>query len=487
MATKPVPAALTAAINTGPFKTLFTNMVDFFNQNLTDIATLASAATVNIGAAAAKSVIITGTVTITAFDTVDAGIIKKVMFLGPGGLTLTHNAASLILPGGANITTAVGDCAEFTSLGAGNWRCTDYQKVDGTALVGSGGGSVLGMIPAHYERSRKWAQKGSDTAANRRTLVSPDLMTVNINNGGYGLAAAVELDVNTAGNWDTTSGTDYTDPANRAGKNFYCYACIPVSGTVPVLKLSVNATVPTGYTASNSRKVCGFHALCVAVGAISGHTLTGYLAGDILPQSVWDLKHKPASNPEGMVYDNGTNKWVDIYLSSVASGELASVNGGTIADGVSATAFHWYKLAQWYSRVKKRMLYQHEFVSASLGANQGTNITGSADPNTTTGHTDTAGRRMISNIGCEDTCGVLYQWGSDSLSGGADAWANAYDGNDTGVAGQHYRPANRVILGGAWDDGARCGSRCADGRHSPLDLYSYFAGRGCAEPGIPLN
>ena len=122
-----------------------------------------------------------------------------------------------------------------------------------------------------------------------------------------------------------------------------------------------------------------------------------------------------------------------------------------------------------------------------MGANQGTNITGSADPNTTTGHVDTASRRMISNIGCEDTCGAYWQWGSDSLSGGADAYANASDGNDTGVAGQHYRPANRVLLGGAWGDGATCGSRGSYGGHGPLFLYSTLACRGCAEPAIPLN
>lgn len=345
---------------------------------------------------------------------------------------------------------------------------------------------MVAAFPAHYERSSRWTGGAPTTAETRRTVTSPTRLTVNISDAGYVLSAAISLDLNTAGNWDSTA-TDYTDPANRAGKNFYVYACVPSSGTIPDLKLSANSTVPTGYTASNSRKVGGFHTLCVAVGTISGHTLTGYLQGDILPQSVWDLKHRPAANPEGMVYDAGTNKWVDIYLSSVSSGELASINGAVVADGVSSPAFHWYKLAQWLSRVKKRMLYQHEFVSASLGANQGTNITGSADPNTTTGHTDTAGRRMISNIGCEDTCGAYYQWGSDSLSGGADSWASAFDGNDSGVAGQHYRPANRVLLGGCWADGARCGSRFSGGDGGPLALDSICACRGCAEPGIPLS
>jgi hypothetical protein len=89
----------------------------------------------NIGAAASNNVRITGTTTITAFDNVAAGVTRKVRFAG--ALTLTHNATSLILPGGANIATAAGDEAAFTSLGSGNWVCRYYQKADGTAVVGT--------------------------------------------------------------------------------------------------------------------------------------------------------------------------------------------------------------------------------------------------------------------------------------------------------------------------------------------------------------
>jgi hypothetical protein len=105
--------------------------------------TIASAATVNIGAAAANTVLVSGTTTITAFDTIAAGAIRRVRFLG--ALTLTHNATSLILPAGANITTAAGDVATMESLGSGNWRCINYSKVDGTAVIG-GSGAALGAV-----------------------------------------------------------------------------------------------------------------------------------------------------------------------------------------------------------------------------------------------------------------------------------------------------------------------------------------------------
>jgi hypothetical protein len=86
---------------------------------------VASATTTNIGAAASNNVRITGAVTITAFDTVDAGIRRNVRFAA--ALTLTHNGTSLILPGGQNIVTVADDTAEFLSLGTGNWICLTYK------------------------------------------------------------------------------------------------------------------------------------------------------------------------------------------------------------------------------------------------------------------------------------------------------------------------------------------------------------------------
>ena len=52
-----------------------------------------------------------------------------------------------ILPGGANILTAVNDTAEFLSLGSGNWVCVGYKRQEvpgvntqsGTTYTVSGG------------------------------------------------------------------------------------------------------------------------------------------------------------------------------------------------------------------------------------------------------------------------------------------------------------------------------------------------------------
>lgn len=95
---------------------------------------VASGTTTNIGAATGNYLNVTGTTTITAFDTVQAGTWRMVNFTGI--LTLTNNGTSLILPGGANITTAAGDKALFISLGSGNWVCATYQLA---AVAPSGG------------------------------------------------------------------------------------------------------------------------------------------------------------------------------------------------------------------------------------------------------------------------------------------------------------------------------------------------------------
>jgi hypothetical protein len=96
-------------------------------------ADIASATTTDIGAIEGLMHDITGTTTITGLGTVRAGIWKILKF--EGVLTLTHNAPSLILPGGVSITTANGDIAVFISEGSGNWRCVSYTKASGLAPV----------------------------------------------------------------------------------------------------------------------------------------------------------------------------------------------------------------------------------------------------------------------------------------------------------------------------------------------------------------
>lgn len=101
---------------------------------------IASATTTDIGAATTAEVEISGTTTITGLGTIAAGAVRDVRFMG--GLVLTHNATSLILPGSANITTAANDTARFRSLGSGNWICLRYSLASGNY----GRTNVLGTV-----------------------------------------------------------------------------------------------------------------------------------------------------------------------------------------------------------------------------------------------------------------------------------------------------------------------------------------------------
>lgn len=114
--------------------------------NFAQGADIASAATTNIATAAGNFVNVTGTTTITALGTVQAGTQRDVRFTEI--LILTHNATSLILPTAANITTQAGDRAKFVSLGSGNWLCLYYQRADGTALAGGSGGNFVKSVYA---------------------------------------------------------------------------------------------------------------------------------------------------------------------------------------------------------------------------------------------------------------------------------------------------------------------------------------------------
>ena len=191
--------------------------------------------------------------------------------------------------------------------------------------------------------------------------------------------------------------------AIAAAKDYYVYLCD--NGEI---KVSLNSTYPAGYTAANSRKIGGFHTLCVAVGTISGHTLSTYVATNILPASVWCLNHRPRCSPEGMAYSDLAKLWADIYLQSGTGATTASAYGATITDTRT-----WNDHVDDLAAVGKRLLTDWEFQVLAENSNMRTNIVGSADPVTTGGHSDTAARRMISNYGLEDCAGAMYQWLQD--------------------------------------------------------------------------
>jgi len=207
-----------------------------------------------------------------------------------------------------------------------------------------------------------------------------------------------------------------------------------------------------------------------------------------------------------MVYVEAIDKWVDIYLASGTGGSTVSAYGGTISD-----TRNWMDFVDDGGAVKKRLLYDYEFQIVAGGSNEETNITGSADPVTTGGHSDTGSRRMISNYGLEDMCGVMWQWLLDQsyrFDGAANhthqvivpdvpdtvttgnpsvdvAPAFAYY-NLPGSKGSLYKQGTygdvKLLGGGAWSHATDCGSRGRSAKYDRWRTNADVGGRFLSEP-----
>ena len=313
-------------------------------------------------------------------------------------------------------------------------------------------------IASHYWADRSFAAKTVAVAADRHILVTPQVVEVDVGGNSLTAPGSVAIDLNVVANWDRVTPIDYTAGAARAGKDFYVYLCVPTAGDRPILVLSANSTYPAGYTASNSRKVGGFPCVCADYGTIVGHPLSGYVAGDIIPNGVWDLKFRSESGAnEGLAYDDRSGHWAYIYdASQVSAGVPGSVFGGTLWVNVN-----WMDAVDAARAVKMSLPKDCVFTSIATGSNEGTNIAGTAQwsPFTAGGHSDTLGRRMVSRCACEECCGAIWQWlddGSYRYDALPFAWLDPGGGK-----GRLYLEGYdaKLVAGGLWASGALCGSR----------------------------
>ena len=178
------------------------------------------------------------------------------------------------------------------------------------------------------------------------------------------------------------------------------------------------------------------------------HPLSGYLSGEILPESVFCLDFHPNTLYEdAMVYDKATDKVIDIYLQS-GTGQNTRSSYGAVHTVSRQQPNHIGDMIA----VGKELLDDTEFYSASIGSNQATNISGSTDASTVGGHSDTANRRMISAIGCEEMCGYLWQWLRDFTTVITTSDWTVTDGR--GSFGKEYWTPHAVLAGGDWSNGS---------------------------------
>lgn len=274
-----------------------------------------------------------------------------------------------------------------------------------------------------------------------------------------------------------------TGVAFEAGRDYYIYLCFqPATDTVKVpwadIRVSLNSTFPMGYDGNTSRKIGGFHTLCLGAGTLPNNTIdgtphpaSGFQTADIIPNSIWCLTHRSSGQfQEGTAYVDLDDEWHFIYAQSGIGLNTRSIFGGTVTKSRTQVQ-HLDDLL----RVGYRLEDDASFMISADGSNAQTNIQGSADPITTGGHVDTAGRRMISKYFLEDMCGTYWFWLQDLGFNGQTGWTTV-----PYAQGQTYGVPYALLSGGDWRLAAYCGPRCRTCDYGRLSVYAYFAARGRA-------
>ena len=278
-----------------------------------------------------------------------------------------------------------------------------------------------------------------------------------------------------------------TGTALQNGKQYYIY--LVETGVVNQfdIRVSLNASYPSGFNANNSYCIGGFHTLCVSVTSSNApalpagslwdsHPAIGYSAGDIIPNSIWCETHRPMCNPAGMVYIDLLDLWVDIYLQSGTGTSTRSAYGATITNSRTPIQHLWDM-----QLVGKRLAQDAEFMIFAEGSNQKTAVQGAAQPNpfTAGGHLDTAGKRMISGYFVEECCGLIWQWLDEVSPHGGSGW-NGY--GDENTRGQSYGMPYILRAGGGWLDSSNCGSRSRASNNTRSYVAAYCGARGVSLP-----
>lgn len=245
-------------------------------------AAVASAATINLNGTTGNFVHITGTTAITAV-TLTRGP-RQVVF--DGSLTLTHNATTCNLPGGANIQTAAGDRATFWSDGTSVY-CIDYTKADGRAIAAP---------PMFIVRDEKAANTAGGTftsgAWQTRTL-----NTVQVNSIGSGAALAT--------NQITLSPGTYL-----------------ISASAPAFSVNAHQVKLRNVTDGTDTLIGTSENAGVAAAEQSRSMLTGVFT--IAAQKVFEIQHQCATTGGTNGFGRQANLGVTEVYTSVAITKLAA-------------------------------------------------------------------------------------------------------------------------------------------------------------------
>ena len=288
------------------------------------------------------------------------------------------------------------------------------------------------------------------------------------------------------------------------GKDYFIYLCIDGD---PEIVISLNDTFPDGSTALTSRRIGGFHygtirkvsddGLYIPIDSTgtkfgsSGTKWQDNVTVGIIPNSVWDLVHRPKVLHPGLVEVNGL--WMGIYQASaeetfafmsgtnnlpITAGKLTTKYGALPVTGTEGLSqFNFNEAAH---KIGMRLPRYHEWLSGAFGSPQGedgsnnygwtkTSNTGrtytGCSVNTSTGAHDTSSGvkpYAVSAYNLVDCAGNVWEWLSDyTIRQDSTSWT-MYDvlGSNQGKA---YLPNSigftALICGGYWSGGVICGPR----------------------------
>lgn len=272
---------------------------------------------------------------------------------------------------------------------------------------------------------------------------------------------------------------DYLDEGETLinGKDYSIFL-VPDDTDGIAVKISLNKTAPVGYTPEDTRRIGGFHTECVDVGTIANHPMSGWLAGDIIPSSVWTLWHRPAiASPSGMYYHKLLDGWRPIYVQSGTMENTTFEYNATVTRSRSGWD-HEIDLGL----VGLEYATSTQFTIASLGVQPLKAVMGKAEASCTRagGWKDETGRRMITNEGEESTCGGLWEILRDFSACGGSNWATS--GANTLTSPRQWGTIYRLMGGGTWANSGFCGPSSRFGNNPAAGTNTYVSARGWSRP-----
>lgn len=312
------------------------------------------------------------------------------------------------------------------------------------------------------------------------TLNLPEgMINIGGNSKGYLLESATDWNPADAAN------NDGSVAPLALGDDIYIYAVQNASGVAQWMA-SKNSTVPTGYTADNSRKVGGFHHGKVRPLA-EAYSAAAVLPTQIIPNSCWDLQHRPKCDPSGMVEVIPGQLWADIYLASEDGTAWPDTTPLSLHDATPLTGTEGYSRLD-YSRLArnagKRLPDYSEFLVFAYGVPQGaTNSTGRQN----TGDHGGYGFESVSSLNVDQPSGNLWQQTNlyyDRQHDAPDAWNNDLNaGKDAASSHGQWRGSQfrAALVGGDWSVVSEAGARSVTLGFDPWNTGTSVGLRGVCD------